>query len=182
MSIVFVYTVKCQNISISNNSVYLEYSFNVKKPFHSKQFSLELARSLNAKTVPFQVVQFSISKHFSSIWPIDRTLSCASTPNQNGAGSNGNEVTFHIPKSFSVTWNSPSDCWAWYPGHSFEVCYTSAKKKSVYFTAPADKLFMFHRTVWQKYNYTSSSSSYRAGSTDIPDPLSPLLPIVHRPR
>ena len=30
--------------------------------------------------------------------------------------------------------------------------------------------------------YTSSSSSYRAGSTDIPDPLSPLLPIVHRPR
>ena len=29
--------------------------------------------------------------------------------------------------------------------------------------------------------YISSSSS-RAGSTDIPDPLSPLLPIVHRPR
>ena len=28
----------------------------------------------------------------------------------------------------------------------------------------------------------SSSSSYRAGSTDIPDPLSPLLSIVHRPR
>ena len=27
-----------------------------------------------------------------------------------------------------------------------------------------------------------SSSSCRAGSTDIPDPLSPLLPIVHRPR
>ena len=32
-------------------------------------------------------------------------------------------------------------------------------------------------TIW-----ISSSSSYRAGSTDIPDPLSPLLPIVHRPR
>ena len=29
--------------------------------------------------------------------------------------------------------------------------------------------------------FISSSSSYRAGSTDIPDPLSPLLPIVHRP-
>ena len=29
---------------------------------------------------------------------------------------------------------------------------------------------------------SSSSSSYRAGSTDIPDPLSPLFPIVHRPR
>ena len=32
------------------------------------------------------------------------------------------------------------------------------------------------------YVYISSSSSYRAGSTDITDPLSPLLPIVHRPR
>ena len=31
-------------------------------------------------------------------------------------------------------------------------------------------------------NQIISSSSYRAGSTDIPDPLSPLLPIVHRPR
>ena len=31
-------------------------------------------------------------------------------------------------------------------------------------------------------NILSSSSSYRAGSTDIPDPLSSLLPIVHRPR
>ena len=29
---------------------------------------------------------------------------------------------------------------------------------------------------------SSSSSSCRAGSTDIPDPLLPLLPIVHRPR
>ena len=29
---------------------------------------------------------------------------------------------------------------------------------------------------------SSSSSSYRTSSTDIPDPLSPLLPIVHRPR
>ena len=28
----------------------------------------------------------------------------------------------------------------------------------------------------------SLSSSYHAGSTDIPDPLSSLLPIVHRPR
>ena len=28
--------------------------------------------------------------------------------------------------------------------------------------------------------YVSSSSSCRVASTDIPDPLSPLLPIVHR--
>ena len=34
----------------------------------------------------------------------------------------------------------------------------------------------------KKQHINKSSSSYRAGSTDIPDPLSPLLPIVHRPR
>ena len=40
-----------------------------------------------------------------------------------------------------------------------------------------------HNDEKNKYLYiSSSSSSYRAGSTDIPDPLSPLLPIVHRPR
>ena len=32
------------------------------------------------------------------------------------------------------------------------------------------------------YPMISSSSSCRAASTDIPDPLSPLLPIVHRLR
>ena len=32
------------------------------------------------------------------------------------------------------------------------------------------------------YISSSSSSSCRAGSTDIPDPLSPLFPIVHCPR
>ena len=35
---------------------------------------------------------------------------------------------------------------------------------------------------WVFRIYISSSSSYRAGSTDIPDPLSPLLPIAHHPR
>ena len=32
------------------------------------------------------------------------------------------------------------------------------------------------------YIYIIYISSCRAGSTDIPDPLSPLFPIVHRPR
>ena len=36
---------------------------------------------------------------------------------------------------------------------------------------------------FQRYHpKSSSSSSCRAGSTDIPDPLSPLFPIVHRLR
>ena len=43
-------------------------------------------------------------------------------------------------------------------------------------------LFFFFLFYLLFYSKSSSSSSYRAGSTDIPDPLSPLLPIVHRPR
>ena len=43
-------------------------------------------------------------------------------------------------------------------------------------------IYIYIYTYIYIYIYISSSSSYRAGSTDIPDPLSPLLPIVHRPR
>ena len=47
---------------------------------------------------------------------------------------------------------------------------------------------LFKNVIYKLYIYTlyiymyisSSSSSYRTGSTDIHDPLSPLLPIVHR--
>ena len=42
---------------------------------------------LNVKTVLFQTIQFSISIQFSSIRPIDRTLSGATTPGQSGPGA-----------------------------------------------------------------------------------------------
>ena len=49
----------------------------MSKQFYFKQFSLALVRSLNIKTAQFQVIQFIISTQFSSIWPIDGTLSGA---------------------------------------------------------------------------------------------------------
>ena len=48
------------------------------------------------KTVPFQTIQFSISTQFSSIWPTDRTLSGATTPDQSEPGSDGNEGVLSI--------------------------------------------------------------------------------------
>ena len=43
-----------------------------------------------------------------------------------------------------------------------------------------DIIFTFN---WcANHSYISSSSSCRAASTDIPDHLSPLLPIIHRLR
>ena len=52
---------------------------------------------LNVKTVLFQVIQFNIGMQFSSIWPIDRTLSGTTTLGQSGLGSDGNEGVLHIP-------------------------------------------------------------------------------------
>ena len=52
----------------------------------------------------------------SSIYPIDRILSGASIPGQNGPGSNGNEEVLHIPQS-SRTGVSLSDSLVSYLGH-----------------------------------------------------------------
>ena len=56
---------------------------------------------------------------FSSIQPIDRTLSSATTLDQSGPGSNGNEGVLRIPQSSSITGTPTSDCLVSYPGHSF---------------------------------------------------------------
>ena len=54
----------------------------------------------------------------SSIRPIDRTLSGATTLGQSGPRSNGNEGVFRITQSSSITGTSPSDCFVSYPGYS----------------------------------------------------------------
>ena len=54
----------------------------------------------------------------SSIWPIDRTITGATTPGQNGPGSYDNERVLRIPQSSSITGASPSDYLVSYLGHS----------------------------------------------------------------
>ena len=52
----------------------------------------------------FYFKQFSLAQvQFSSIWPIDRTLSVATTPNHCGPGNNGNEGALRIPQYSSIT-------------------------------------------------------------------------------
>ena len=76
----------------------------------------------------------------SSIWPIDRTLSGATSPDQSGPGSNGNERVLHIPQSSSITEASPSYCLVSYPEHSLAVgvSYLSTEMQSVYSLTPAN--------------------------------------------
>ena len=81
ISIDFVYTVKCQNSSISYNSVYRNNSFNVKNSLISNSsFQHQHAVKMSKPFFVFQAILFSISTQFSSIWPIDRTLSGATVP------------------------------------------------------------------------------------------------------
>ena len=68
----------------------------MSKQFYFKLFNLAWVHSLNVKTVLLQAIQFSMNKQFSYIWPIDRTLSEATTPGQTRPGSDGNEGVFCI--------------------------------------------------------------------------------------
>ena len=60
------------------------------------------------KKNPVNFKQFSLAYlQFSSIWPIDWTLSGATTPGQSGPESDGNERVLCIPQSFSIPEASP---------------------------------------------------------------------------
>ena len=82
----------------------------------------------------------------SSIWPIDRTLSGATTLGQSGSWSNGNEGVLYIPQSSSITGASLSDCLVSYSKHSLEESYSSVEMQSVYVTAPADWAITYLKT------------------------------------
>ena len=72
----------------------------------------------------------------NSIWPIDKTLSGATTPGQSGPGSN--EWVLCIPQSSSITEASPSVCLVSYPRHLLGQSYLSAEMQLVYSAATAD--------------------------------------------
>ena len=58
--------------------------------------------------------------------------------------------------------------------------YPSEEKALVYLFYRSSQLGWWFQLIRPNSNTSSSSSSWRAASTDIPDPLSPLFPIVHR--
>ena len=68
----------------------------------------------------------------SSIWPIDRTLSGATTQGQSGTESDGKEGVPRIPQISSIFGASPSDCLVSYPGHSVGESYLSAEMQLVF--------------------------------------------------
>ena len=124
-----------KNNSVSNNLVLHKYTVN--NSYISSSSSLEQVRSLNIKRVLFQVIQFSMSTHYSTIWPIDWILSGATTPDQSGPRSDGIEVVLCIPQSSSIPETLPLDCFVSYTGHSLGGV-SQCILLSVYSTAPAN--------------------------------------------
>ena len=114
----------CTQFKCQNSSVILSNSVQYK-------------HSLIVKTVLFQAIQFSKSTQFNPIWSIDKNQLGATTQGQNGPGSDGYEAVLCIPQSSTITGTSPSDCLVSYPEHLLKETYPSAKKQSVYSTAPA---------------------------------------------
>ena len=86
------------------------------KQFYFKQFNLSEVICLRSN---------------SSISPIDKTPSRATTLSQSGLGSNGSEGVLCIPQSSSITGTSPSDCLVSYP---WRGRYPSIEMQSVYST------------------------------------------------
>ena len=68
----------------------------------------------------------------------DGTLSGATTSNQSGPRSDGNEGVLHIPQSSSITGTSLSDCLVSYQDTRWLGSDPSAEKQSVYSTVPAN--------------------------------------------
>ena len=71
------------------------FLYNKTVLFQTIQFNISMQFKIS-KTVLFQTIQSSLSTQFSSIWPIDRTLSGATTLGQNEPESDGNEEVLRI--------------------------------------------------------------------------------------
>ena len=118
------------------------FCFRAYQPFlghlmNFKQFSFSISISFCLQTVKGQnssisKILFKISTQFSFIWPIDRTLSGATTPGQNVLGSDSNERILRIPQSSSITEFSPSDCLVSYKVTRWEGELTPMQKCSQY--------------------------------------------------
>ena len=78
------------------------------KQFYFKHFSSALVICLH-----------SVYTSNSSMWPIHRTISCATTPDQRGRGGNCNEGELFIHQSSSITGASQTDCIMSYARHTF---------------------------------------------------------------
>ena len=93
---------------------------------------------LNVKTVLFQTIQVIISTQFSSVWPIGRTLSGATTLDHVHLGVMAMKRYSAIPQTPALLEPHNQICLVSYPEHPLGESYLSAEMRSVYSAAPVD--------------------------------------------
>ena len=71
----------------------------------------------------------------SSIQPKDKTLSEATTPDQNEPGSDGSKEVLRIAQSSNITGALQLDCLVSYPGHSLVVWVLPFLPRSVFYSS-----------------------------------------------
>ena len=95
---------------------------------------------LNDSTALFLIIQFIISHFFAHSLNLKKVAfdPGVATPGQCIPWSDGNGGVHRIPKSFSITEASPSDCLMSYLGHSLSGRSYSAEMELAYSIAPAE--------------------------------------------
>ena len=73
---------------------------------------------------------------FSSILPVDTTLSGVTTPGQSETGSDSNAGVLRISQSSNITRTSPSDCLVSYPGNTLGMSYSLCRDAVGIFYSP----------------------------------------------
>ena len=112
---------------------------------------------------------------FSSIWPIDRTLSGATTPGQNGPGSDGNEGVLRMHQSTWDYWNLTIRLLVSYPGHKLGGGLTPLKRSSWCILQP--------QLTWQNYQSKFDESTFikasqKHGFPYLPFTIHPYQPLI----
>ena len=130
------------NSTISNNWVFRSTQ---------NQYSTQ---SLKVKSVLLQIILFSISIRFRTIWSIDWILSGATTAAQSRTGSDGHKGVLNIPLSSSITGASASDCLISYPEHLLGESYPPAEMNSVYSSTGPIYVVKF----WVFYVFTTQTA------------------------
>ena len=141
-AIQFSQTVLILTIQFSISMIFVYTQLLVKTVlFPTIQFSVIMQYTY--RNISIQASQFNINTQFSSIWPIKRTLSGATTSGQSRPGIYRTEGVHHIPQSCSIPATSSWDSLMSYLGHSFffwggEGLTLSAEVQLVYSTSKAD--------------------------------------------
>ena len=107
-----------------------------------------------------------------SIWPIERTLSSATTLGQSGPRTNGNEGLLWIPQ-ISMAGTSLSDGLMSYPGNLLGGRSYSFAEMQMYFTPPS---WLGLDKMWHKVNFQCFGSPQ---VVSIQKPKNPICPTIY---